>query len=177
MVPDVLADGQNWYMHPNSNHINSSISFLRYLWFSHRPIGSLWRWRQAPPKRQSPTANQRYILRSNFKKFPEFAGIFLQELLYEWNFCIISWLWQPSSPRGWGQKERPRKNGDSIVGFSFTKMLQHTGRCCQGFLNKGQCDNTTTSPILSWPGYSWDLPVSSNDISVDWTALLWCYWH
>ena len=28
----------------------------------------------------------------------------------------------------------------------------------QGFLNKERCENTETSPILSWPGFSWYLP-------------------
>jgi len=40
----------------------------------------------------------------------------------------------------------------------------------QGFLSKEQYDNTAASPILSWTGSSWFLPVPS-------MALLWCCWH
>jgi hypothetical protein len=35
-----------------------------------------------------------------------------------------------------------KKNGEQTVDFSFTTMLQHTGRFGQGFLSKEQCDNT-----------------------------------
>jgi len=43
---------------------------------------------------------------------------------------------------------------------------------CLGFLSKEQRDNTAASPILSWPGYSLFLPVSSTEISTEGTALL-----
>ena len=41
------------------------------------------------------------------------------------------------------------KNGEPTVGFSFVTMLQHSGRFCQGFLSKEQCDNTGTSSWLA----------------------------
>jgi len=43
-----------------------------------------------------------------------------------------------------------------------------------GFLSQEQCDNTGASPILSWTGCSWFLPVPSTAISIEGTALLWC---
>jgi len=44
------------------------------------------------------------------------------------------------------------KNVEPTVGLSFTTMLQHTGRFCQGFISKEQCDNTGPySPDLAPP--------------------------
>ena len=47
----------------------------------------------------------------------------------------------------------------------------------QGFLTTEQCFNTGASPILSWPGCSWPLPVPSTEISTEGTTLVWCYRH
>jgi len=41
------------------------------------------------------------------------------------------------------------KNGQPTVDFSFTTMLQLTGRFWSRILSKEQCDNTGASPILS----------------------------
>jgi hypothetical protein len=48
-----------------------------------------------------------------------------------------------------------RKNGQPIVGFAFTTMLQATGWCLSRILSTEKCDNTEASLILSWPGRSW----------------------
>jgi hypothetical protein len=53
-----------------------------------------------------------------------------------------------------------RQCSSTLVGF------------CLGFLGKEQCDNTAAFPILSWPGYSLFLPVSSTEISNEGPALL-----
>jgi hypothetical protein len=47
----------------------------------------------------------------------------------------------------------------------------------QGSVSKEQYDNTGASPILSSLGSSWFLPVPSIEITIEGTALLWCYWH
>ena len=47
----------------------------------------------------------------------------------------------------------------------------------QEFLRKEQCDNTGVTPILSCPGSTWFLTVFSNEISIEGTVFLWCYWH
>ena len=66
-----------------------------------------------------------------------------------------------------------KKNSETTDDFSITTILQQTGRFVQGFLSREQCDNTTASTILSR-----DLaPVPSTEISIERTALLWCYWH
>jgi hypothetical protein len=47
----------------------------------------------------------------------------------------------------------------------------------QWFLNKEQCDNTGASPIPSWPGSSWFLPIPLTEISIEGIMLLWFYWQ
>ena len=69
------------------------------------------------------------------------------------------------------------KSGERTVGFFFMTMLQHTGRFWSWDLSKERCNNTASSPILSWPGCSWFLPVPSTEISIEVSQLLWCYWH
>ena len=46
----------------------------------------------------------------------------------------------------------------------------------QGFLTKQHCDNTGTSPLLSWLGSSWFLPVPSTEISIEVKAISWFFW-
>ena len=46
-----------------------------------------------------------------------------------------------------------------------------------GFLSKEQCVNTGASPILSWPGCCWSLPVPSTEISIEGTKPFWYNWH
>ena len=61
---------------------------------------------------------------------------------------------------------------ETRAGFSFTTMFQDTSRFFQGCFSKEQCDDAGTSPILSWPGSIWFLPVSLHEIGIDGTALL-----
>jgi hypothetical protein len=44
------------------------------------------------------------------------------------------------------------KNGETILDYSFTTMLQRNRRFGKGFLSKEQYDKTGASPILSSPG-------------------------
>ena len=47
----------------------------------------------------------------------------------------------------------------------------------EGFLSKVQRGNTAVSLIRPCSAFSWFLPVPSTEISVEGTAILWCYWH
>jgi len=44
----------------------------------------------------------------------------------------------------WSERNTP-KNGEPTVGFSFTTMLQHTGRFWSKVSEQKQCDNTGAS--------------------------------
>jgi hypothetical protein len=41
------------------------------------------------------------------------------------------------------------QNGEPALGFTYTTMLQHIGRCGQEFINKEQCDNAGAFPAYS----------------------------
>ena len=60
-----------------------------------------------------------------------------------------------------------RKNGEPTVGFSFTTMLQHICRFWSRISWQRAKWPTGASPILSWPGCSWCVPVSSTETSTE----------
>jgi len=59
------------------------------------------------------------------------------------------------------------KNGEPTVDLLiFMTIFQHTISFGQKFLSKEQCDSNGPSPILSWPGCSWFLPVFLTEIGI-----------
>jgi len=72
---------------------------------------------------------------------------------------------------------KPRKMENQQLVSSSQQCFSTPVGFGQGFFSKEQCDNTGASPILSWPSYSWFLPVTSKEISIEGTALLCFYWH
>ena len=71
---------------------------------------------------------------SSFKKFPAFSGgitsssLKVKLRIKRRKFTSIVAIWMRS-------EENSPKNGEPTDGFSFTTMLQHTGRLGQGFLS------------------------------------------
>ena len=161
--------------HPNSNHINSSKQFPALFVIFTCHIQSLWRWRQAPPKRQWPTTDQPYILRSNFKKFPRICGYIFTGTAALGKFLSHKLALTSSVALGMRSEGNTPKNGDPIVGCSFTTMLLHTGRFCSRISEQRAMWQHCTIPHTLLTGYSWGLQVPSIEISVDWTAFLWRY--
>jgi len=107
-----------------------------------------------------------YIEEARCLKVKGFRGCNLQKLLLWIKTCFFA--------LGMRSEVNAPKNGERTVSFSFTTMFLHTG---QRFLSRAQYVNTGASPILSWPGRSWFLPVPSTEISIEWDGALWCYWH
>jgi len=69
------------------------------------------------------------------------------------------------------------RNGEPTVGTILRQWASTQVGFGQGFLSKNQRDNTGAASILSWRGWSWFLPVTSTEILIEMTVLLWCYWH
>jgi len=73
--------------------------------------------------------------------------------------------------------KRPRKMQNQQLVAPARQCSCTPNGCGQEFLSKEQCDNTGASPILPWPGSSSFSPVIFTKISIEETALLWCYWQ
>ena len=99
--------------------------------------------------------NGRCILRSRFKNLPEFAIYNLQVLL----LWIKKSTRHASSPYGCCLTETPRKVENQHLVSTSRQCSSTSVRFGQGFLGKEQSDSTEASRILTWPEFSWYLPV------------------
>jgi len=88
------------------------------------------------------------ISRNSPVQLTGFRGCNLQELLL--------WIKTSFVALGMRPEDNAPENGERTFGFSVSTMLLHTG---QRFLSRAQYENTGASPILSWPGCIWFLPV------------------
>ena len=78
---------------------------------------------------------------------------------------------------GMQQEGNSPQNGGTTFGFSFTTMVQHIGRCWSRIYWQRTTWQYWSIPHASWPDSNRFLPVPSADISIEGTALMWCYWH
>jgi len=101
---------------------------------------------------------QNTYVNNSFKKFPKFTGI-----IYRNCYCEEGNVhWHPLPPYVCGQKEiHQTMENQQLVSTSW-QCSRIPNAFCQGFLSKEQCDNTGVSPIHSWHGSIWFLPVPSN---------------
>jgi len=122
------------------------------------------------PNSESPEEAQDYKIRSGFKTYRWYNW---QELLlwikkYTLTSFVAFWMrLEGKTPKMENQQFVSPSRQCSSTPVAF----------CQGCLSKEQFDNTGASPILSWAGCSWFLPVPSTEISTEGTALLTCNWH
>jgi len=71
-----------------------------------------------------------------------------------------------------------RLEGNAPKKIGNKRFVSPSRQCSSTPVGLGQgFDSTGASPIISRHGSSWFLPVPSNEISIEATALLWCYWH
>ena len=75
------------------------------------------------------------------------------------------------------QKETPQKTENERLVSPSRKRSSTPVGFGRDFLSKNNVTNSTAFQVFSWSSSSWFLPVPWIEISIEGTALYWCYWR
>ena len=93
--------------------------------------------------------------------------------VYLWRLRTQKWTSTSFFGLGCDQKKIPQKWRTNIRFLLHDNAPARRSVFAMDFLAK----NNVTTLQHPWPGCSWFFPVTSTEIGIEKTALLWCYWH